>query len=174
MSRRRHAGAARSLLRRTRGAIVVARTTAALPDAMRHLLAVLLALSGAFAAPAASANPDGDETVIIGTINYRGATAFPRGAKVVLQLVDLSRPMTSSSVISELVFLDPKPVAWPYQIQYPGAAIDPKGLYGIFAKVVVGAEVLFATLQAAPVITQGHPSKRDLLLEPVPRRAAAK
>jgi uncharacterized lipoprotein YbaY len=141
---------------------------------MRRILAVLLALSCALAVPLARANPDGDETVIIGTINYRGATSFPKNAKVVLQLVDLSRPMTPSSVISELTFLDAKPVAWPYQLEYPKQAIDPATLYGIFAKVVVGAEVWFATLQAAPVITQGHPSKRDLLLEPVPRRAAAK
>jgi len=140
---------------------------------MRRTLASLLLASIAFVAPSAEANPDGDETVIIGTISYRGATAFPKNAKVVLQLVDLSRPMTSASVISELTFLDPKPVAWPYQLQYPGAAIDKSSLYGIFAKVVVGSEVWFATLQAAPVITQGHPSKRDLLLEPVPRRAAA-
>jgi len=140
---------------------------------MRQLFASLAALSFLLAAPLAQANPDGDETVVIGTISYRGATTFPKNAKVVLQLVDLSRPMTPSSVISELTFLDPKPVAWPYQLQYPAAAIDKSSLYGIFAKVVVGSEVWFATLQAAPVITQGHPSKRDLLLEPVPRRAAA-
>jgi uncharacterized lipoprotein YbaY len=140
---------------------------------MRLVLASILVLSFAFTAPVARANPDGDETVIIGTINYRGATSFPKNAKVVLQLVELSRPMTPSSVISELTFLDPKPVAWPYQLEYPAAAIDKASLYGIFAKVVVGAEVWFATLQAAPVITQGNPSKRDLLLEPVARRAAA-
>ena len=140
---------------------------------MRLVLASLLVLAIAFTAPVARANPDGDETVVIGTISYRGATSFPKNAKVVLQLVDLSRPMTPSSVISELTFLDPKPVAWPYQLQYPAAAIDKSSLYGVFAKVVVGAEVWFATLQAAPVITQGNPSKRDLLLEPVARRAAA-
>jgi uncharacterized lipoprotein YbaY len=141
---------------------------------MRRLVAGLLAVSFLLAAPLARANPDGDATVIIGTISYRGATSFPKNAKVVLQLVDLSRPMTPASVISELTFLDPKPVAWPYQLEYPAQAIDKSNLYGIFAKVVAGSEVLFATLQAAPVITQGHPSKRDLLLEPVPRRAAAK
>jgi len=140
---------------------------------MRRTLARFLALCLAAAVPFARANPDGDETVVIGTINYRGATSFPKNAKVVLQLVDLSRPMTPSSVISELTFLDPRPVAWPYQLQYPAAAIDKSAQYGIFAKVVVGNEVWFATLQAAPVITQGNPSKRDLLLEPVPRRAAA-
>ncbi len=140
---------------------------------MRRTLARALALFLALAAPFALANPDGDETVVIGTLNYRGATSFPRNAKVVLQLVDLSRPMTAASVISEMTFLDPKPVAWPYQLQYPGQAIDPKGQYGIFAKVVVGNEVWFATLQAAPVITLGNPSRRDLLLEPIPRRAAS-
>lgn len=139
---------------------------------MRLAFVGVLACLVLLAAPSVHANPDGDETVIIGTINYRGATSFPKNAKVVLQLVDLSRPMTARSVISEVVFLDPKPVAWPYQLQYHAQAIDPKSLYGIFAKVVVGSEVLFATLQAAPVITQGHPSKRDLLLEPVARRAA--
>jgi uncharacterized lipoprotein YbaY len=173
MSRRRDGGAAQCLLQRTRGAIVETGSIGA-PNAMRQLFGVLVALSLLLAAPLARANPDGDETVIIGTINYRGATAFPKNAKVVLQLVDLSRPMTSSSVISELTFLDPKPVAWPYQLQYPAAAIDKATQYGIFAKVVVGAEVWFATLQAAPVITLGNPSRRDLLLEPVPRRAAAK
>ena len=86
---------------------------------MHRTFASLLALVCALAAPFAFANPDGDETVIIGTINYRGATSFPKNAKVVLQLVDLSRPMTPASVISELTFLDPKPVAWPYQLQYP-------------------------------------------------------
>ena len=141
---------------------------------MHRTFASLLALVCALAAPFAVANPDGDETVIIGTINYRGATSFPKNAKVVLQLVDLSRAMTPASVISELTFLDPKPVAWPYQLQYPAAAINKSGLYGIFAKVVVGTEVWFATLQAAPVITQGNPTKRDLLLEPVPRHAATK
>ena len=140
---------------------------------MRQLFWVLVTLSLLVAAPLARANPDGDETVIIGTISYRGATSFPKNTKVVLQLVDLSRPMTPASVISELTFLDPRPVAWPYQLQYPAAAINKANLYGIFAKVVAGNEVLFATLQAAPVITQGHPSKRDLLLEPVPRRAAS-
>jgi uncharacterized lipoprotein YbaY len=140
---------------------------------MRRTLASFLLAAIAFTAPSVHANPDGDETVIIGTINYRGATSFPKNAKVVLQLVDLSRPMTARSVISEMVFLDPKPVAWPYQLQYHAQAIDPKSLYGIFAKVVVGSEVLFATQQAAPVITQGNPSKRDLLLEPVQRRAAS-
>ena len=141
---------------------------------MRRTLASLLLAAIACAAPSAQANPDGDETVIIGTISYRGATSVPKNAKVVLQLVDLSRPMTPSSVISELTFLDPQPVAWPYQLQYPAAAIDKATQYGIFAKVVVGSEVWFATLQASPVITLGNPSKRDLLLEPVPRRAAAK
>ena len=141
---------------------------------MHRTFASLLALLCALVVPFASANPDGDESVVIGTINYRGATSFPKNAKVVLQLVDLSRPMTPASVISELTFLDPKPVAWPYQLEYPAQAIDKSGLYGIFAKVVVGAEVWFATLQAAPVITQGNPTRRDLLLEPVPRRAATK
>jgi uncharacterized lipoprotein YbaY len=140
---------------------------------MHRTLASFLALFLALAAPFAGANPDGDETVVIGTINYRGATSFPRNAKVVLQLVDLSRPMTPSSVISEMTFLDAKPVAWPYQLQYHAQAINKAVQYGIFAKVVVGNEVWFATLQAAPVITLGNPSKRDLLLEPVPRRAAA-
>jgi uncharacterized lipoprotein YbaY len=139
---------------------------------MRCTLASLLALCLALAAPLARANPDGDETVVIGTINYRNATAFPRDAKVVLQLIDLSRPMTPRSVISEMTFLDPKPVAWPYQLQYHAQAIDPKTEYGVYARVVAGNEVLFATQQAAPVITLGNPSKRDLLLEPVPRRAA--
>ena len=140
---------------------------------MRRVLALVLLPFFVLVAPFAVANPDGDETVVIGTINYRGATSFPRNAKVVLQLVDLSRPMTAASVISEVTILDPKPVAWPYQLNYPARAIDPAGLYGIFAKVVVGNEVWFATLQAAPVITKGNPSKRDLLLEPLPRRAAS-
>jgi uncharacterized lipoprotein YbaY len=140
---------------------------------MRRTLASFAAVLLALAAPFAFANPDGDETVVIGTINYRGATSFPRNAKVVLQIVDMSRPMTPSSVISEMTFLDPKPVAWPYQLEYHPQAIDKAAQYGIFAKVVVGNEVWFATMQAAPVITLGNPSRRDLLLEPVPRRAAA-
>ncbi len=137
---------------------------------LAHLLVPLLVL----AAPLAAANPDGDETVVIGTLSYRGATSFPKNARVVLQLVDLSRPMTAASVISELTILDAKPVPWPYQLQYPAQAISKSGQYGIYAKVVAGNEVLYATLQAAPVITLGNPSKRDLLLEPAPRRAAAK
>jgi uncharacterized lipoprotein YbaY len=139
---------------------------------MRRTLSSLLLAAIALAAPLAQANPDGDETVVIGTISYRGATVFPRDAKVVLQLIDLSRPMTPRSVISEMTFLDAKPVAWPYQLQYHAQAIDPQTEYGIYARVVAGNEVLFATLQAAPVITLGNPSKRDLLLEPIPRRAA--
>jgi uncharacterized lipoprotein YbaY len=134
----------------------------------RTLLAALLVL----AAPLAAANPDGDETVVIGTLTFRNATVFPKNARVVLQLVDLSRPMSSASVVSELTILDPKPLAWPYQLQYPAQAIDKKTQYGIYAKVVAGKDVLFATQQAAPVITLGNPSKRDLVLEPVARRAA--
>ena len=53
-------------------------------------------------------------------------------------------------------------------------AIKESSLYGVFAKMIVKSEVWFATLQAAPVITQGNPTKRDLLLEPVPRQAATK
>ena len=140
---------------------------------MRRMLARILVPFLMLVAPLAAANPDGDETVVIGTISYRNAVSFPNGAKVVLLLVDMSRPMNAAAVVSELTILHPKPVAWPYQLPYPGKAIDPESEYGVHARVIVGSEVWFATMQAAPVITKGNPSNRDLLLEPLARRAAA-
>jgi putative lipoprotein len=133
---------------------------------LRTIARAFFLLSAVLVASAASANPDGDESVIIGTLDYRGLTTFPKDAKVVVQLVDLSGPVTSKSVISEMTMLHPKPTAVPFHLPYDARAIRPNQRYGVRARVMVGKDVYFETVDPRPVLTQGNGQSANLMLEP--------
>jgi putative lipoprotein len=54
----------------------------------------------------------------------------------------------------------------PFTLKYNPAKIDEKHTYSLRAQVLIGTELKFTTDQAFRVLTQGNPSKLDLILKP--------
>jgi uncharacterized lipoprotein YbaY/membrane-bound inhibitor of C-type lysozyme len=114
-------------------------------------------------APATSAATTG---IVTGTVSYLLRIAMPPTAVAVVQLQDISRADASATTIAEqkITFGD-RQVPLPFELKFDPGKIDPKHTYALSATIVVDGSVRFHTDTAYPVITQGHPSKVDLVLK---------
>jgi uncharacterized lipoprotein YbaY len=127
--------------------------------------------------------PDGDGKVMVkdcaveeapagantltGTITYLARIALPPQTVIHVQLLDLSRADVPATIIAEEKFtLGEKQVPVPFTLKYNPAKIDEKHTYSLRAQVLIGTELKFTTDQAFRVLTQGNPSKLDLILKP--------
>lgn len=106
-------------------------------------------------------------SAVSGTITYLVRMALPPQATIQVQLQDVSLADAPAKVIAEAKFpLGDKQVPVPFTLKYDAEKIDPKHRYSVSARVMVGAELKFVTDQAYSVITEGNPTKVDLILKP--------
>jgi putative lipoprotein len=104
---------------------------------------------------------------VTGTVTYLTRMALPPQATVRVQLQDVSRADATAMVIAAVGFqLGNRQVPVPFALKYDAGKIDPKHRYAVSARVSVGTDLKFVTDQVYPVITQGNPSKVDLILKP--------
>jgi len=126
--------------------------------------------------------PDGDGKMLVkdcvqdkaaaaaevsGTVTYLVRMALPPQAVVEVQLQDVSLADAPTRVIAEEKFtLGNKQVPLPFALKYDPGKIDAKHSYRLRAQISTAGELKFATDQVYKVITQGNPSKVDLILKP--------
>jgi putative lipoprotein len=106
-----------------------------------------------------------DLPVIEGTAQYRERMALPPDAVFDVYLEDVSKADAPSIVVSAQE-IDPAgqpPIR--FSVPYDPKKIDQAGRYALRATVTVGDEVLFATTDSYPVLTQGNGTSADLLLQ---------
>lgn len=104
---------------------------------------------------------------ITGTVTYLARIALPPQAKIQVQLLDVSLADAPSTVIAGTGFaLGNRQVPVPFTLKYDPVKIDPKHRYSVSARITIGMDLKFVTDQTYPVITQGNPSKVDLILKP--------
>jgi len=104
---------------------------------------------------------------VTGTITYLARMALPPQTMIQVQLQDVSLADAPAKVIAEKkIQLGQKQVPVPFTLKYDPAKIDAGHRYSVSARVTIGADLKFVTDQAYPVITQGNPSKADLILKP--------
>jgi putative lipoprotein len=113
-------------------------------------------------------------SLVSGTVAYRERIAMPENAVLTIQLQDVSMPdATEGSAAPGKAIAEQKftfaghQVPLPFELHYDAAKIDPKRTYALSARITVADQLMFMNTTAYRVITQGNPTKADILLQMV-------
>lgn len=130
------------------------------------LALALATLAPGLGAPALAQGPSS----VTGTVTYRTRDLPPPTARVIVQLVDVSRADAPADVIAEQV-IEPGGAAPPYAfaLPYDPAQIQGRGIYAVQAAIRDGDRLLFRSTRRVPVISGGSPTSGvEVLVEPAP------
>ena len=107
-------------------------------------------------------------STVSGTVAYRERMTMPENALLTIQLQDVSLADASAAIIAEqkITFAGHQ-VPLPFELRYDPAKIDPKHTYALSARITLRDQLLFLNTTAARVITQGNPTRVDLVLQMV-------
>ncbi len=106
------------------------------------------------------------DSTLTGTVTYRERIALPPGARVEVQLLDVSRADAPSVTIAETSFVPETQVPVGFSLAYDSAAIDQRHSYALRARILSGDWVLFRTTQHFGVLTRGEDST-DIIVQRV-------
>jgi len=110
---------------------------------------------------------------ITGTITYKVRMALPSDASIDVRLEDVTLADAPAKVVAENEFATTgKQVPIPFQLPYNASEIQPAHRYVVRATISAANKLLFTTTQAYPVITNGAPTRVDVLLQPVGHTSA--
>ena len=102
---------------------------------------------------------------VSGSVTYRERLALSPGAKLVVELRDVSYQDAAAPLIARQTISDPGQVPIKFKIEYNRDDIDSRNVYSITARIVESDDRLaFINDTAYEVITRGKPSKVDMLL----------
>jgi putative lipoprotein len=109
-----------------------------------------------------------------GTVAYRERMAMPESAVLTMQLQDASLTNGAegadapAKVIAEQKFtFAGHQVPLPFELHYDSAKIDPTHTYALSARITVNGQLMFLNSTTYRVITQGSPTKLDMVLQMV-------
>lgn len=137
------------------------------------VLAVGLSWARGTAQQSGAAQSTAAQPSVSGTVVYRERMALPPDAAIEIKLQDVSGPNGTPNTIAETVFASAgKQVPIPFQISYNSSDINPTHKYQVQANIRVEGKLLFTGVIPYLVITQGEPSRVDLLLERAPEKPA--
>jgi putative lipoprotein len=112
---------------------------------------------------------------VTGTVTYRQHMALPPDAVVLVHLQDVYLPDAPSPFLAEYkTTLGERQAPIRFTLKFDPAKIDPKHPYTVEARILVHDQLRFTNDTAYPVLTQGHPSKIDMILVPVDAPSARK
>ena len=102
---------------------------------------------------------------VSGTVTYRERLAISPGAKLVVELRDVSYADAAAPLIARQTISDPGQVPIKFKVDYSRDDIDSQNVYAISADVIESdGRLAFTNDTAHEVITRGKPSKLELLL----------
>ena len=102
---------------------------------------------------------------VSGSVTYRERLALSPGAKLVVELRDVSYQDAAAPLIARQTISDPGQVPIKFKVEYNRDDIDSRNVYSITARIVESDDRLaFINDTAYEVITRGKPSKVDMLL----------
>ncbi len=128
---------------------------------MNRLLAGV-ALCAALIAPAAQA----ETRVLDGTVTYREKMLLPPGARVQVQLADVSLADAPAKVLGETTFTPKTPVPLRFRIKYDDRNVTPNHSYALQARITLGDELLFTNTSRHAVFGD-QPDATEILVERV-------
>lgn len=115
----------------------------------------------------------GTTAMVTGTVTYRQRVALPPGATFEVRVEDISRADVPAANLADWSGeTKGRQVPIPFELKYDPSLIVASHRYNIRATISSDGEILFTTTSATPVITQGAPTKVDLILDQVTPSAA--
>ena len=112
------------------------------------------------------------DAVVSGTVTYRERIALTAGAKLVVELRDVSLQDAAAPLIARQTIENPGQVPISFEVAYSRADINSRNTYAIQARIIESdGRLAFINDTAYDVITRGNPSSVDMLLvlvEPPP------
>jgi putative lipoprotein len=114
--------------------------------------------------PAATTGPAMKK--VTGTVTYREKIALPPDAMVEVRLLDVSKQDAPGDVVNEQTILNPGQPPIPFAVEYDPARIVSDHRYAIQARISVGGELKYTNQSAYNVITNGNPTKVEVVVEP--------
>ena len=105
------------------------------------------------------------DAVLTGSIRYSRKCMLPEGAKLVIQLRDVSYADAPSLLIAEKEILDPGDAPVRFELRYDSSDLEERRLYAISGQIYgPGGSLLFVNDTVYEVITRGNPSRIGLPL----------
>ena len=102
---------------------------------------------------------------VSGSVTYRERLALSPGAKLVVELRDVSYQDAAAPLIARQTINGPGQVPITFKVEYNRDDIDSRNIYGISARIIESdGRLAFINDTAYEVITRGKPSKVDMLL----------
>lgn len=107
---------------------------------------------------------------VTGTVSYQERMSLPPGAEVTVKLVDVSWADAPAPVLAEqTLIVAQNQVPIPFELLFDPTEIDTRFTYAVQARIEIDGELMFISDIQYPVLTQGHPTKVDLVLRRTPR-----
>ena len=133
---------------------------------LRARVVIAFAFMITIAAAPTTAQSARSGSMITGTISYVARMALPSNAAIDVRLEDVTLADAPSKLVAENVFsLGGKQVPVPFQLPYKPAEIQPSHRYTVRASISVDGNLLFATTEMYPVLTNGGASDVALTLQ---------
>jgi uncharacterized lipoprotein YbaY len=105
---------------------------------------------------------------VSGTVSYMVRMALPPDAVIHVQVQDVSRADAPASVIAQDdIKLGDRQVPVPFELKIDPARIDASHTYAVSASILVESQMRFRNDQAYRVLTQGNPSRVEIMVKPV-------
>ncbi len=117
--------------------------------------------------PIKGPNSGQNSATVTGTVTYRQRVAMPPGAVVEVSLLDVSRADAPAVVLDKLEVKPTTQVPIPFTLSYDPAQIDERHTYAVQARILVKGRLWFINATRHSVITQGNPTKLEVLVDMV-------
>ena len=102
---------------------------------------------------------------VSGAVTYRERLDLSPGAKLVVELRDVSYADAASTLIARQTISDPGQIPIKFKVEYNRDDIDSRNTYAVSAKIIESdGRLAFTNDTAYDVITRGNPNKVDMLL----------
>lgn len=113
-------------------------------------------------------------TAVTGVVTYRQRIALPPNAVVEVKLLDVSRADAPADTIAEqTISTNGQQVPIPFNLPYEASQIQSRNHYAVAARILVDGKLRWISTRRYAVLTFGHPSQVEVMVEPVTTQPAA-
>ncbi|WP_374577741.1 YbaY family lipoprotein [Phenylobacterium sp.] len=127
----------------------------------------LVALAALILAGCASPAPR-ETAEVTGQVIYRERMLLPPNARVTVVLADTSLMDAPARTLASQVIEGQTAPPFKFALAYDPAAIDPRNVYSVSARIEVDGKLRFITDTHTPVITHGAPTRVEMIAVGVP------
>lgn len=113
-----------------------------------------------------SSLPGIGRTSVQGTVTFRERLELTSGARLIVELRDVSYADADAILVTSQTITNPGPVPIRFKIDYNRADIDPRNVYSIGARIIEhDGRLAFINDTAHDVITRGNPNRVNMVLK---------